>query len=367
MQGIHPGIRIRRETLVTKQEKNLDFATLFLGFFEDEEFFALVHNFNEVKQITFLQRHSQFMKAAKYFFENGGQRLYLLNFPVTDEFDHDEVSTFLQDHCDTLSDLETICTIGLLEGLLSDEEISIDEALKVIFHVNTYAAQTDRLSISDINETIKESYLDRLGETVIYYPWFIDQDKELIQPSVVASALASKLAFEGKFFHSTANKQINYLQKLSPDLSKNDIDKLCEEGINPIKHIHTKGLRIWGVKAFNSRYESVNEMRVLKYVKRNLKRIGSPYLFEANSENLHDRLYSKIHQFLYVLWESGALAGASAEEAFDINTTKKSLDGQRNSLLMEISIAISKPLEFIVIRLNRIENSGAQESLSVEG
>lgn len=366
MQGTSPGIRIRRETTVFKQEKTLDFATLFLAFFDDEELFFLLHDINEAKQNTFLKRNKKLFNAVKYFFENGGQRLYVLNFSTTKKLNYTLVHPFLQDYCDTLSDLETICSVGLIDGLLSEDKISLDEALKVLYSVNSYASQTDRISISDINETIKDNFLDRLDETVIYYPWFLGENGESFPPSIIASALASKLAFEGKFFHSIANKEIYRAQALTQTLSKLQIEELNKEDINPIIDVHTKGLRIWGVKAFNSKYESVNEMRVLKYVKRSLKRISRPYLFEANTEQLHDRLYTKIYHFLYLLWESGALSGANQEDAFRVGSSNQDLDAERNSLVFEILIAISRPLEFIVITLNRIENNGAQESLSLE-
>jgi len=366
VQGRAPGVKIHKDAFVVRQEDSLDFATLFLGFFEDKEFFVLIHDANEAKQNTFLQAHTSYFRAVKSFFDNGGRALYLLNYPPKKGFDAALIARFLEDHCDNLNDLETLCPVGLIEGLLSQKKISEQEALQALFAMNTYAAQTDRISMSDINEEIRHNYLDMLGETVIYHPWFKDKDGALIPPSSVVAGIASRLAFEGKFFHSSANKSVHNLQKLSYELSKTDLEELHQEQINPIIYRHIQGLRVWGVKVFNSHHESVNEMRVLKYIKRQLKRLSRPYLFEGNTEQLHDKLFTKVSHFLTLLWESGALAGHSAQEAFEVNTSILSLDNTRTSLVVEVSVAISKPLEFIVIRLNRVENNGAQESLSVE-
>ena len=366
LQATYPGVSIRKGSYIASQKKSFDFSTLFLGFYDDEEYFAQLNNFNDAKQDNFLKLHPEYFRAVKNYFENGGVLLYILNFPLHDRIDVLSVSKFMKDKCDNLNDLEVICTLGLIERSKAEQKITQDEAVKVIHAVNIYAHQTDRISITDINNIIKNKYLDRLGESVVYYPWFVDKLNNLVAPSVVSAALMSKLAYQGAFFNSIANKSISNLHKLSDDLSTQENIKLYEDGINPITLINKQGLKIWGVKAFNSKYESVNEMRVLKYIKRQLKRLSREYVFETNTDELNGRLYIDVSQFLFSLWEIGALSGNSKQEAFSVSSDVSNLDNKRSQLTFRISVAISKPLEFIVITLNRIDYDGAQESLSVE-
>ena len=362
VHGIYPGVRIVRNTFNAPQNKILDFTTLFFGFYDDEEYFVFLKDMYEAHKNTFLKQHPDFFNAVKHYFDNGGIHLYILNYPKENSISLLSITKFLQDKCDNLNDLEIICTVGLIHK----SSVEIKQMLEVINAVNTYATQTDRISLSDISNALRKDYLDRLGETVIYYPWFVDAKDKLVSPAVIAAALSSKLASEGSFFHSIANKPIVNLQKISQDLSKSENQKLYEDGINPIVYKHKDGLRIWGVKPFNSKYESVNEMRVLKYIKRQLKRISRDYIFESNSQELSGKIFIKVSHFLSKLWEAGALSGNSKQEAFSIFTHINNLDNNRSTLLFEVSVAISKPLEFIVIRLNRIDNNGAQESLSVK-
>jgi len=366
LHATYPGVNIHRGVYSTPQRKSLDFSTLFLGFYDDEEYFVLLHNFNEAKQNTFLKSNLQYLSMIKNYFEAGGVQLYILNFPLKKSIEIDSITKFLKDYCDNLNDLEVICTLGLIKEPEKRFNFSESEVIKVIHAVNLYALATDRISISDINELIKKEHLDKLGESVIYYPWFIDYENRLIPPSIIAAALNSKLAYDGVFFNSIANKSIPNLKRLSNDFSNQENNKLYQDGINPIVFINKQGLKIWGVKAFNSKYESVNEMRVLKYIKRQLKRLSREYIFETNTHELNSRLFIDITQFLLGLWQIGALFGNSKEEAFKVIGDIRNLDNSRNQITFDISVAISKPLEFIIIKLNRIAYNGVQESLSVE-
>jgi len=366
LQATYPGVSIHRGIYLTPQKKSLDFATLFISFYGDEEYFVLLHSFNEAEQNTLLKSNPEYLRAIKSYFETGGVKLYILNFSLLNTIEVGSIKKFMKDHCDNLNDLEVICTLGLIKEPQSNLNFSENEVIKVIHAINSYALESDRISITDINMLIKEKYLDQLGETVIYHPWFIDSDSELIPPSVIAAALSSKLAYDGVFFNSIANKSIPNLKKLSNDFSNQDNSELYSDGINPITYINKQGLKIWGVKAFNSHYESVNEMRILKYIKRQLKRLNREYIFETNTEELNSRLYIEVTQFLLGLWQIGALSGNSKQEAFEVVGDIKNLDSQRNQLTFTISVAISKPLEFIIIKLNRINYDGVQESLSVE-
>jgi len=366
LQATYPGVSIHRGVYSTPQKKSLDFSTLFLGFYNDEEYFVLLHNFNEAKQNTFFKSNPEYLSAIKNYFEAGGVQLYVLNFPLQKAIEVDSITKFLKDYCDNLNDLEVICALGLIQEPESRFNFSENEVIKAIHAVNLYASLTDRISISDINNLIKEEHLDKLGEAVIYYPWFIDYENRLIPPSIIAAALSSKLAYDGVFFNSIANKPIPNLKRLSNDFSNQENSELYQDGINPIVSINKQGLKIWGVKAFNSNYESVNEMRVLKYIKRQLKRLSREYIFETNTQELNSRLFIEVTQFLLGLWQIGALSGNSKQEAFKVIGDIRNLDNSRSQLTFNISVAISKPLEFIIIKLSRIDYDGVQESLSVE-
>jgi hypothetical protein len=66
----------------------------------------------------------------------------------------------------------------------------------------------------------------------------------------------------------------------------------------------------------------------------------------------------KINNFLFELWENGALSGTTKDEAYLLEShyDKANVNSQ-NRLDFTLHIAISRPLEYITIKLNRISDS----------
>jgi hypothetical protein len=363
MQSFHPSVIIRKNSSNNKQSVDLDFATLLIYFHEqkyehdtniDNHKPLSITSYHDIKNIPNIANNITLHNTIKIYFENGGKSLYYLEYPYHDKsFESLKLEQFVKRSCDNLMNLEVIVTQNLIN---LDARIS-ENRLNAMQTLSFYAQTSDRLFITDINEDMISNHLDRIEESAIYYPWFV-YDKSIIAPSIVASALHSSLAHNFHFSHSIANKKIESLSVQTEELSKKRMEILEQEGINTIVLIPSKGLRIWGVKMFNSRFNSVNELRVMKHIKRGLKSLSRRYLFEPNSGSLHDRLFLKINNFLFELWENGALSGTTKDEAYLLEShyDKANVNSQ-NRLDFTLHIAISRPLEYITIKLNRISDS----------
>ena len=358
----NPAVNINKGFTKSYTKDKFGFGTLFIELSSDSNSgLELFNSYNEALTSRIVSTNKDLNISIKSYFENGGVQLYLLNYNCTNlslfEFDN-----FIKTHCDNLSELETISS----PTLLTTSGLPVLECVKVLSSLGKYASNSNRIFITDVNEEIIANYLDVLEESVIYYPWFKHNSGELIAPSAVASALMSKIASDNKFFHSIANKKIISLDNLEILLSKEEILDLHKNYINPIVYMKNDGLKIWGVNAFNSSFGSINEVRVIKYIKRNLRILVREDLFEINSENLHDKIFSKVNNFLYQLWQIGALVGESKDEAFIIESRFDEMQGSDNKLLFSISVSISKPLQFINIKLERVQRDGIIENISVQ-
>ncbi len=77
------------------------------------------------------------------------------------------------------------------------------------------------------------------------------------------------------------------------------------------------------------------------------------YVFEPNNANTWVTVKSMIVHFLNEKWKQGALAGASPDDAFDVQvglgTTMTSLDILEDKMLVSVKLAIIRPAEFIVL------------------
>jgi len=363
MKMLRPGITIKQDAVALKQNTSSEFSTLLISFDTNTgNSLDYYDDFEQTRLNESIQNDMLLQAAVKSYFEVGGIELYLLNYAQIENFDLNAFEDFVHSYCDNLQDLEVIFMPTLLETSSLRQEV----LMKIMNVVNDYAYKSDRISICDVNENILSSELDNLNETVIYYPGFINKDEKKVPASVVASALMSKLAHEEKFFHSIANKEIVNLSKQDKTLTKSGIHDLEIDGINPIIYQRTLGHRIWGIKVFNSHFNSVNELRSMKYIKRQLKALSREFLFEPNSVSLHDRLFFKINFFLHSLWQLGALSGATQDEAYVLNAQFNENDNSENTLVFSLSVALAKPLEFITIKLHRLEHDGTGSIISME-
>lgn len=351
-----PSVNIRHVTSKPYSKKRFEYSTIFINISPNvENSFEHFFKYNQTKEI-FLENDLD--NSIKAYFDNGGFHLYLLNYNLNG-FKQSEFEEYIKRVCDGLVEIEVIAT----PTLLSTSTLDIDNSIRVLSFLGEYANQTDRIFVMDVNEIIIKDYLDMLHDGVIYYPWFKNKKGELVAPSSVATGLMSKLAKENSFFHSIANKGVMELDSLDFELTKEQTVSLQKDLINPILYMHNDGPKIWGVNAFNSKFKTINEVRIIKYIKRNLKLSMRDNLFEVNSPKLKDKVFSKVNNFLTALWELGALAGESKDEAFVIETK---LNNDENKLVFHIGVALSKPLEFINIKLERVQKDGMSQNISVE-
>ncbi len=358
----NPAVTINNGFTKSYKKNKLGFVTLFINLsLNSNNDLLMFSSYNEALTSDLLSNNKDLNISIKTYFENDGDQLYVLNYNC-DNFNLLDFDKFIKTNCDNLTELEVIA----IPTLLTSCKFSIIDSVKILSVIGKYANESSRIFITDVNKEIIENYLDVLEESVIYYPWFKNNNGQKIAPSVVASALMSKIAKDDKFFHSIANKKIVSLDNLELLLSKEEILNIQKDYINPIIYIHNEGLKIWGVNAFNSNFNSINELRVIKYIKRNLKILIRENLFEISSENLRDKIFSKVNNFLYKLWEIGALAGESKDEAFIIESQFDETKDSDNKLVFSISVSLSKPLEFINIKIERIQRDGMVDIISVE-
>jgi len=358
----HPKVNITK-TSNKKYNKKSAFITLFIYLNEDiDSQITQFNNFKNEGKETLASKDNELKINLKTYFANGGDELYLLSYNSKD-FNLFDFEKYVKKSCDSLTELETI----IIPTLLSSSSLTMKNSLKVLSFIGNYARDTNRIFITDVNQEIIENNLDLLEECVIYHPNFRNKNENIISSSLVASAMMSKLAKDGLFFHSLANKKILSLDTLDAQLSKQDIDLLYKESINPIIYVNGEGLKIWGVNAFNSNFRTINELRVMKYIKRTLKTLLQEDLFEINSNSLSNKLFSKVNVFLYDLWQMGALEGNDKNEAYIVETRLNDDESSDNTLVFSIGISLSKPLEFINIKIERIQKDGMVENISIEG
>ncbi len=336
-----------------------DFATLFVSFSRTLSISKpiLIEKFVEFLSIVEFESEFFLKESIDAFFRNGGERLYLLNYQVKDnqKFDILKFKETLTREADRFHDAEVVSAINLYDSSVYNEIFNINEILNIQRVINDYCKLSDKISISDINEDFKDEYLDLLGPTVIYYPWIVNSRNVTLPSSIYASALLSKLAEDAKYFHSIANQEIINTEDVEHRLEQNSLLELVKNRINPVIYMPHRGVRIWGVKTFDDRLDTINELRVLKYIKRKLKKISRMYIFEPNSMFLEAQVILMVNVFLEELVEIGALTSIKVE-------SNKEFGNAEEMIVIDIEVAFSIPIEYIHIRLNKVD----RENIEVE-
>ena len=141
-------------------------------------------------------------------------------------------------------------------------------------------------------------------------------------------------------------------------ITKNEQALLNPIGINCIRPFGTRGIRIWGARTLSSDsdWRYINVRRLFNMVETTILDGTQWAVFEPNDVKLWEGVSRTLTGFLTGLWRSGALFGASPDQAFyvkcDAETNPpESID--EGKLVVEVGLAPVKPAEFVIFRISQ--------------
>jgi hypothetical protein len=163
-----------------------------------------------------------------------------------------------------------------------------------------------------------------------------------------------------------ANEQVLGVLDLETQLTMEELGTLNVHSINCIRAFPGRGIRVWGARTLAeaaSEWRYINVRRVFNYVKKSLEQGTQWVVFEPNDESLWARVRRDITAFLTRLWGTGALFGATADEAFYVKCDRETNPPEiidAGMMVCEIGIAPVKPAEFVIFHIRQI-TPGATE------
>lgn len=203
---------------------------------------------------------------------------------------------------------------------------------------------------------------------MLYFPWVAVADPlvgggvRLVPPSGHVAGQFAGTDLTMGVHHAAAAEPFGWAQAASATLDPAAHGLLNGAGINALVARDGRPLRIMGARTMASDpdWRFVPVRRLVCMIRDALEVSTRWAVFEPNSDATRLLLTSGITTFLTALWQIGALAGATPAEAFRVrcdagnNDTAARANGQ---LFVDIAIAPSVPLEFIVLRMGRQGNS----------
>lgn len=320
-----------------------------------------------------------FVAAVNGFYDNGGAKAYVYLMGVQDlecsvrENQADKLGLYAFDDVDDMA-------LHVSPGLTPQQQ---KETLE---HCET---RKDRFAILDgpiVSGGDMDIPASDKGYGAMYVPWVKvtkpswyvgDQDlsvtgplrRKLIRttknelfvpPSGHVCGVFARVDTDRGVHKAPANEILMGITGLSQNINRIEQGQYNDRGINVIRIFKDRGIRVWGARTLATKsdpsWKYINVRRLFIFIEQSIM-LGSQWaVFEPNDQTLWKKLTRDVRAFLSRVWRSGALFGATAEEAFYVKCDEETnprflIDaGQVN---VQIGVCPVKPAEFVIFSIGQ--------------
>ncbi len=326
--------------------------------------------------------------AIAGFFANGGQRCYLVGADANGNPDHDEAALIAATA--DLAPVEDLDLVAIPDAMCLAEpsaRLRVQEAL--VTHCQKEGNRFAILDAPSVEHLAKEwetNHSDLLTPTendlievlihwcqslglrlahpensACYYPWVkaargTGGTTYAVPPCGHVAGIYARSDGRVGVHKAPANEVLEGIHDLEFAIDANIQGRLNPVGINCLRTLPGRGLRLYGARTLSQApaWQYVNVRRLVLTVGRWIDRNMAWAAFEPNGPRLWIRIQRELDAYLGGLWQSGALRGASANQAYFVKC-----DGETNSpegreqgqVITEIGLAPAAPAEFVVLRI----------------
>jgi len=194
-----------------------------------------------------------------------------------------------------------------------------------------------------------------------YAPWVtitLNNQDLFLPPSGHIAGIYAGTDNQRGVWKAPANVVVQNITGLKYYLTTGEQDILNPNGVNLIRRFHSTGTRVWGARTISSdsSLKYVNVRRTLIFLEASIDRGTQWVVFEPNAPDTWERLTDSITAFLTTQWREGALFGLKVEDSFFVRcdeTTMTADDIQNGRLICHIGVAIVRPAEFVIFRIEQ--------------
>ena len=320
---------------------------------------AFKNNFGEIQP-----GNSVLAQAVYGFFNNGGGRCWVTRAGAnpSDKQFTDALATFVP--------IDEIAIVAI-PGAISN---AVQNAL--LDHCEGQYAQ-DRFAILDGRRTTTLTKAAIAGGVrdssyaAIYYPWIDvgvtdDAGNPVYQPpSGHIAGIYARVDDERGVHKAPANEVIRGALGVETLVSKQGQAGLNPDGVNVIR-LFDSNITVWGARTMAGagapEWSYISSRRLFNFLRESIEQGTGWVVFEPNAPELWSKVRRNVTAFLTTVWASGALLGATPEQAFYVRcdeSTNPEAVRDLGQLVTEIGVALVKPAEFVVFRISQW-SGGAQ-------
>jgi uncharacterized protein len=162
-----------------------------------------------------------------------------------------------------------------------------------------------------------------------------------------------------------ANEVLFNVTGLRMNISTGEQDVLNPVSVNCIRRFTNRGILVWGARTLSSdpEFRYINVRRYLIFLEHSLDRGTQWVVFEPNSPDTWGRVVDSVSAFLHTQWRSSALFGRRPEDAYYVRCDESTMsadDVQNGRLICQIGVAIVRPAEFVIFRIEQLTGYARQ-------
>ena len=217
-----------------------------------------------------------------------------------------------------------------------------------------------RSAFTGVSDFVDLSYVS------VYHPWLVVADDAVTGDAPVLRVVPPDGAICGtiaarerqrQVWVAPANVPLQGVLDLTPVFATDDWADLFEDQFNLIRR-EPRDFRAMSAHTLSEERQllQLSVRRLMILLRKVAMERGMVWTFENNDERLRDGVRATLEALLRFMFERGAFAGRTPQEAFRVVTdgsvnTRQSIDQGR--FIAQIQVAPSEPMEFITVLLSR--------------
>lgn len=204
------------------------------------------------------------------------------------------------------------------------------------------------------------------GYAAVYFPWIkvfdpVTGNVISVPPSGHVAGIYARSDATRGVHKAPANEVVLGAVNLDVALTKANQDLLNPTGINLIRSFNG-AIKVWGARtrSDDAQFKYVNVRRFFNFLRESIDEGTQFVVFEPNTPALWQRIIRSVSDFLLNQYNAGALFGATPKQAFFVKCDFDTNPPQVRDLgqvVTEIGVAIVRPAEFVIFRIQQITGS----------
>jgi phage tail sheath protein FI len=321
-------------------------------------------------------------RAARAFFENDGQRLYVSRVAAADGSNNFVPAA--GDYRKALATLAGVKDISIVAapgstvfggscGAAPTPAQSAAILAELIAHVSQGSSY--RFAVLDTPPGYSSNDVQALRSQIdsssaaLYYPWVMIANPPApaqmsVPPSGFVCGIYARTDSKQGVLKAPANQPVMGAVGLERAIQDAEGGALNALGINCLRSFTGRGELVWGARTISSDpdWKYVNVRRYVAYLEHSIEEGTRWVVFETNGPTLWSAIRNAIQNFLLTEWRRGGLLGMKATDAFfvkcDMSTmTQNDIDNGR--VICLVGVALIKPAEFVIFRIGWQSNSSS--------